>query len=117
MRRISNKMTIFALTNGMIGGVILVIPVLALSTGTMLIPIISFICGIASFYTAWLSIRHLKNSDSMDQAVLEHFDNKPIYPVIYNFVMAISMTSLLFLFFDLLNIQISGLIHFYSQSE
>lgn len=59
MTKLSNPMTVVALANGMIGGTILVLPVLALHTGYLLIPIISLVMGVTSLYTAWMVVKHL----------------------------------------------------------
>lgn len=47
---------IVALINGMIGGVILVLPVLALNTGSLLSLIIIGVSGFFSFYSCFLYI-------------------------------------------------------------
>ena len=66
MSNLSNPMTVVALSNGMIGGTILVLPLLAWNTGYLLIPIVSVICGLISFYTSSLTIKHISDYDGMD---------------------------------------------------
>lgn len=57
-----SKGEIFAflgLLNGMIGGTILVLPLLAIQTGYLLIPCISILYGSISYYTCYLIVLHL----------------------------------------------------------
>ncbi len=57
---ISTKMTIIGLVNGMIGGIILVMPILAMKTGYLLIAPITIISGFFSYFSCLLCLRHLK---------------------------------------------------------
>jgi amino acid permease len=70
---LSNKMTVIGLTNGMIGGVILVLPLLALETGWLLILPVTIFSGFVSYYTCSLCLRHMKNYKDLDVAILHHF--------------------------------------------
>lgn len=47
------------LLNGMIGGTILVLPLLGMETGYLLIPCITILFGLMSFYTCYLVVLHL----------------------------------------------------------
>lgn len=47
------------LLNGMIGGTILVLPLLGINTGYLLIPCVSLLYGSISFYTCYLIVHHL----------------------------------------------------------
>ena len=47
------------LLNGMIGGTILVLPLLGMETGYPLIPCITILFGLMSFYTCYLVVLHL----------------------------------------------------------
>ncbi len=53
-------MTIIGLVNGMIGGIILVMPILAMKTGWLLIAPITIISGFFSYFSCLLCLRHLK---------------------------------------------------------
>lgn len=66
-------MTTVALVNGMIGGIILVMPIMALQSGYIMIAPIVFISGFFSFYSSMLCVRHLRNYKDLDEAVLKHF--------------------------------------------
>lgn len=50
---------VLGLTNGMIGGTILVIPLIGATTGYILIPVICLFYGSISCYTCYLITRHL----------------------------------------------------------
>ena len=95
-------MTVVALLNGMIGGIILVMPLLALKTGYFLIAPISIISGFFSYFSSLLCLRHLRNFKDLDQAVLHHFDNKKGYKIFYDASIMISLTVLLILYFGLI---------------
>lgn len=99
---LSNTMTVVALVNGMIGGIILVMPLLALRTGYFLIAPIAIISGFFSYYSSLLCLRHLRNFKDLDQAVLHHFDNKKGYKIFYDANIMVSLTVLLILYFGLI---------------
>lgn len=56
---LSTKMTVLSLINGMIGGFILLIPVLALQTGYISTLIIIFVSGAFSYYSSYLYVSHI----------------------------------------------------------
>jgi amino acid permease len=65
-RGLSNNMTVIALVNGMIGGIILVMPILALKTGYLMIAPVVLISGFFSYYSCLLCLKHLKNYKDLD---------------------------------------------------
>jgi amino acid permease len=95
-------MTVVGLVNGMIGGVILVLPLLALKTGTLLILPITLFTGFASYFTCLLCLRHLKNFKNLDSAIYHHFGKKISYKIFYDIIIIVSMTTLLILYFSLI---------------
>jgi len=99
---ISNLMTVIGLVNGMIGGVILVLPLLALKTGWVLILPITIFSGLVSYFTCLLCIRHLKNFKNLDVAIYHHFGKKMSYKIFYDVIIIVSMTTLLILYFSLI---------------
>ena len=107
---ISNVMTVVGLLNGMIGGVILVLPLLALKTGSLLILPITIFTGFVSYYTCLLCIRHLKNFKNLDAAIYHHFGKKMSYKIFYDIIIIVSITTLLILYFSLICEQWSGII-------
>lgn len=50
------------LLNGMIGGTILVLPLIGLQTGYIYIPLVSILYGAVACYTCQLMIQHLGQS-------------------------------------------------------
>ena len=103
-------MTVVGLLNGMIGGVILVLPLLALKTGSLLILPITIFTGFVSYYTCLLCIRHLKNFKNLDAAIYHHFGKKMSYKIFYDIIIIVSITTLLILYFSLICEQWSGII-------
>lgn len=95
-------MTVIALVNGMIGGIILVMPISALKSGYLMIAPIVVVSAIFSYYSCLLCVRHLRNYKDLDEAVLKHFGDKRIYKVLYDLCIAISLIVLLILYFDLI---------------
>ena len=95
-------MTVIGLVNGMIGGIIMFMPVLALKTGNALIGPITIIFGLLSYYSCLLCLRHLRNYSDLDEAVLRHFNNKRIYKVFYDIIIIVSLSVLLILYFGLI---------------
>ena len=106
---LSNGMTIVALVNGMIGGIILVMPILALKTGYLMISPVVLISGFFSYFSCLLCVRHLRNYKDLDEAVLKHFDNRKGYKIFYDVSLAVATIVVLILYFDLICIQWSGL--------
>ena len=99
---ISNGMTTIGLTNGMIGGIILVMPLLALKTGWLLILPITLFTGFVSYFACLLCLRHLKNYKNLDVAIYHHFGKKVQYKIFYDIIIIVSMTTLLILYFSLI---------------
>jgi hypothetical protein len=56
---ISNSMTVLGLANGMIGGTILVLPIIGLTTGYISSLPVCLLMGAVSCYTAYLIVLHL----------------------------------------------------------
>lgn len=55
----TNAVTVLGLANGMIGGTILILPLLGLTTGYITSLIVCLIMGGISYYTAKLIVVHL----------------------------------------------------------
>ena len=99
---LSNPMTVVGLVNGMIGGIILVMPILALKTGTALVGPITIITGFFSYFSCLLLLRHLKNYKDLDEAVYHHFGRRKSFKNFYDITVVIGMSVLLMLYFDLI---------------
>lgn len=59
-------MTIVGLVNGMIGGIILIMPIIALESGYVMIAPIVLVSGFFSYYSSMLCVRHLRNYKDLD---------------------------------------------------
>jgi amino acid permease len=107
--RISNLMAICGLLNGMIGGTILLLPIIGLNTGYLMSVIISIFVGVCSYYTGNLTVVHLGTAKDMKECILQHFDGKYGYMIVYSFVVWIGQIPLLILYYNLICIQLEGL--------
>jgi amino acid permease len=74
VENISNGETVIGLLNGMIGGTILVLPILGLRAGYISILLICAVMGAISCYTAYLIILHLGKASNIKESILNHFD-------------------------------------------
>lgn len=106
---LSNGMTIVALVNGMIGGIILVMPILALKVGYLMIAPVVLVSGFFSYFSCLLCVRHLRDYKDLDEAMLKHFDNRRGFKIFYDVCIAVSIIVVLILYFDLICIQWVGL--------
>ena len=104
-------LAIIALLNGMLGGTILVLPLIAIKTGYLLIPIITILYGVLSGYSTYLIALHLGKAHSIRAAILEHFYGQRRYSNIYCFVIFISFFFVLITYFQLFIKQIEGFLH------
>ena len=101
-QNLSNPMTVVALVNGMIGGIILVMPIMALKTGTALIAPLVIVSGFFSFFSCLLIVRHLSCFKDVDQAIYHHFGQRRSFKVFYDLTIIIGMGVLLILYFGLI---------------
>lgn len=69
-------MTVVGMVNGMIGGLILILPVLALDAGYILTFIVIFLTGIFSLYSCYLCVIHMGDQPDLDYAILRHFNGR-----------------------------------------
>lgn len=60
----------------MVGGTILVLPLLGMHTGYLLIPCVSLLIGFISYYTCHLIVLHLGESRNIREVILQHFNNR-----------------------------------------
>lgn len=93
----------------MIGGIILVMPIMALKSGSAMIAPVIIISGFFSYYSCLLCLKHLRNEKDLDEAVLKHFDNKRGFKIFYDVCISVSIVVLLILYFDLICKQWAGL--------
>ena len=102
-------MTIVALVNGMIGGIILIMPLLSLKTGMALIAPTCLLMGFFSYFSCLLCLKHLRNYKDLDEAIYRHFGNRKVFKIGYDLSIVVSMSVLLVLYFDLICKQWEGM--------
>ena len=109
VQNLSNSMTVIGLVNGMIGGIILVMPIMSLHTGSLLIAPTCLITGFFSYFSCQLLLRHLRNYKDLDEAVYHHFGRRKNWRNFYDITVVIGMSAILILYFDLICKQWEGM--------
>ena len=90
---------VVALLNGMIGGTILVLPILTKSGGWMLTLLTIFITGAASFYSCYIAMIHLGDQKDIDKALLRHFNGSQFMKAAYDFSVFVGLLLVLLFYF------------------
>ena len=101
---------IIAMINGMIGGLILVLPILAMQGGVIMSGLVIIVTGFFSFYSCYLCVIHLGNHSDLDKALVYHFNGSKIVKIIYDFLVFINLLFLLLLYYNLIVQQWEGLV-------
>ena len=101
---------IIAMVNGMIGGLILVLPILAAEGGSILSGIIIVVTGFFSLYSCFLCLLHLGNHSDLDKAILQHFNGSKFVKISYDLLVFTNLVFLLLLYFNLIVQQWEGLL-------
>ena len=109
----SNSMTILGLLNGMIGGTVLVLPILGLRAGYIDTLVVSLFMGFISFYTGYLIVLHLGKAKSIKDYILSHFNNDYKYMQIYSGFIWFSFIPVFIIYFRLIVLQFQGLFGYY----
>ena len=76
-------MAILCIVNGMIGGLILLLPVMALESGWLLTLIVILITGFISYYSCHLCLLHTGTEPDLDIAILKHFNGNKKLKIFY----------------------------------
>lgn len=76
--------TVVALVNGMIGGSILVLPLVALEGGWLYSLLVILFTGVFSWYSCHLSVIHLGDQKDLDHALLRHFNGSKFLKIFYD---------------------------------
>jgi amino acid permease len=103
-------MTVCGLLNGMIGGTILILPIIGISTGYAMILIIASFLGFISYYTANLIVIHLGRAKNMKECVLNHFQQNYSYMIAYALIIWSGQIPTLILYYNLICLQIEGIL-------
>jgi amino acid permease len=91
--------TVVALVNGMIGGSILVLPLVSLQAGWVYSIFVILVTGVFSYYSCYLSIIHLGDQKDLDHALLRHFNGSKFLKIFYDFCVWSGILLLLTLYF------------------
>lgn len=102
-------MAICGLLNGMIGGTILLLPIIGLTTGYLMSCISCLLLGLISYYSANLIVTHLGTAKNMTECVMQHFNGVYEYMIAYAFVVWIGQIPTLVVYYNLICIQLEGL--------
>jgi amino acid permease len=101
---LNSPLTVVALMNGMIGGVILVLPVTSYQVGYIYTIIAILIGGAFSFYSCYLSIKHLGDQKDMNYAMQAHFQSN-IAKILYDIVVWLGLLFGSMFYYGLICIQ------------
>ena len=101
---------VIAMVNGMVGGLILVLPILAISGGSILSGITILVTGFFSFYSCYLCLAHLGNFNDLDEALLFHFNGRRGVKIFYDSLVCLNLVFILLLYFNLIVQQWEGLL-------
>lgn len=96
--------TVVALMNAMIGGTILVLPLLYLQAGIISSLVATLITGLVNYYSCSVCLDHLQDNVDLPQCIHRHFGN-PIYAKVYDTCVYIYIQMILLLYFELIVIQ------------
>jgi amino acid permease len=96
---LSPRMTVLSMINGMIGGFILILPVLALETGYISTLIVIIITGAFSYYSSYICISHIGKEQDLDSAVYKHFGKSAKMRMFYDLCIWSSLLLIDFLYF------------------
>jgi hypothetical protein len=99
------------MVNGMIGGLILVLPLLALSAGWALTLIVIFVTGFFSLYSCYLCLLHMGDQPDLDYAILRHFNGDRGVKIFYDICVWLNLILIDFLYFILITAQWNGLVN------
>ena len=82
--KLSAPMAIIGMVNGMIGGLILLLPVYALDAGYILTLIVIFVTCVFSYYSCYLCLIHMGDQPDLDFAILRHFNGNKYVKIFYD---------------------------------
>lgn len=97
----STSMTLVALMNAMIGGTILVLPLLYLKSGWLPSLFITIFTGVINYISCKICFDHLLSDNDLPASIYRHTKNR-IYPKIYDVAVFLSIQLILLLYFSLI---------------
>ena len=103
-------MTTLGMVNGMIGGLILILPIYALNSGYVTTLIVILLTGLFSFYSCYLCVLHMGDQSDLDYAVLSHFNGNRWPKIFYDVCVWLNLILIDMLYYELIVEQWAGLI-------
>lgn len=103
-------MAIIGMVNGMIGGLILLLPVFALKAGWGICLIVIFVTCAFSYYSCYLCVIHLGDQSDLDYAIFRHFNGNKVIKIFYDICVWSNLMFLAVEYFELIIVQWTGLI-------
>jgi amino acid permease len=101
---LNSPLTVVSLMNGMIGGVILVLPVAAYQAGYLYTILAITISGGFSYYSCYLSVKHLGDQKDMNYSMQAHF-RTPVAKILYDIVVWLGLLFGSMFYYGLICIQ------------
>jgi amino acid permease len=102
---LSSPLTVVGMVNGMIGGLILILPVDALNAGYIFTLIVILITGAFSFYSCYLCVIHLGDQPDLDYTMFKHFNKSTFIKIFYDATVFSNLLFIALLYFQLITIQ------------
>ena len=93
------------MVNGMIGGLILLLPVFALDAGYIVTLLVIFATCIFSYYSCYLCLIHLGDQSDLDYAIFRHFNGSKAVKIFYDLCVWSNLILIDMLYFGLITIQ------------
>lgn len=103
-------MAIIGMVNGMIGGLILLLPVYALDAGYVVTLAVVFITCLFSYYSCYICIIHMGDQPDLDYSIFRHFNGSTPAKIFYDICVWSNLFLLNMEYFELITIQWIGLI-------
>jgi len=107
---IGSAATLVGLLNAMIGGTMLIVPILALTAGSVEQLLFSLVLGLVTAYTAYLLVSHLGVAKNIKHLILGHFAEDLRVTSVYNMMIWLSFTSAMIVYFNLFCVQVEALL-------
>jgi amino acid permease len=107
--RLSTPKVVVGILNGMIGGTILILPLLCLGSGYLTSLTVCALAGFICYYTAHLIVTHIGKS-SIREWITEHFHNKYGFVILYDVFSFLGGVLVFIIYFKLICLQFEGLL-------
>lgn len=102
--------TVLALLNGMFGGSIMILPLLALKVGWFYLCLIVLVTVVVNWYSCHIVLMHLGNEKDIGMVISNHFKKSKFMITAYNLTTTLGLLTALTVYFKLILIQIEGLL-------